>query len=64
MSSMLNTETVLLSEFILPESTLAYYTNPKVRTRLVNESGPKWGYNKADKPADIPNQSFRKLTVD
>ncbi len=46
------------------ESTVAYYTSPKVRARLLQESDLQWGNNRAAKPMDIPNESFRKLTVD
>ncbi len=39
-------------------------SNPERRNRVLYETDPKWGNDKAQKPDDIPNESFRKLHVD
>ncbi len=39
-------------------------TDPELRNQVLYETDPKWGNDKAQKPDDIPNESFRRLNVD
>ncbi len=39
-------------------------TDPELRNQVLYETDPKWGNDKAQKPEDIPNESFRRLNVD
>ncbi len=48
----------------IPDAMIKEIQSPKIRDRVLYESDKKWGNDTAQKPDDVPNESFRRLNVD
>ncbi len=49
---------------VISENMVKMATDPEPRNRVLYETDPKFGNDKAQKPDDIPNESFRRLNVE